>query len=227
MVLFKINGERNSGTNFLTGILRKNGFSVFEQQFQKNNGLLKFWKHGVPDKNVKLLDNRVIDIFIFRDLNDWLVSMFKNPWHLKPSKNFKDFLTNKQICIDLGEYDFYNKKLVNYEDEDKTIFEMRYNKIKKIYEYRENNPDIVFVNLTFLQNDEENVKIFIQTLSEKYLKVIKNNIITSMAHTKNNSNLKNRIYEIKINDYKKIVDTYKDENIENSINNLTFEIKEF
>ena len=227
MVLFKINGERNSGTNFLTGILRKNGFCVFEQQFQKNNGLLKFWKHGVPDKNVKLLDNRVIDIFIFRDLNDWLVSMFKNPWHLKPSKNFKDFLTNKQICVDLGEYDFYNKKLVNYEDEDKTIFEMRYNKIKKIYEYRENNPDIVFVNLTFLQNDEENVKIFIQTLSEKYLKVIKNNIITSMAHTKNNSNLKNRIYEIKIDDYKKIVDTYKDENIENSINNLTFEIKEY
>lgn len=222
MVLFKINGERNSGTNFIANILRKNGFDVFEHLFQKNNGLLKFWKHGAPDKNVKLLDDRVIDIFIFRDLNEWLVSMFKNPWHLKPSKKLNDFLVNKQ---NVGEYDFYNKKLVNYEDENKTIFEMRYNKIKKIYEYRENNPDVVFVNLTFLQNNDENVKIFIQSLSEKYLKVIKNNVITSITHTKDNSTLKNRIYDINIDNYKKIIDMYKDENIENSINNLTFEIK--
>jgi hypothetical protein len=31
MVLFKINGERNSGTNFLRKILEQNGFPVTEQ----------------------------------------------------------------------------------------------------------------------------------------------------------------------------------------------------
>jgi len=66
MVLFKINGERNSGTNFLFKIMSKNGFPVYEHTIIGRK--INHWKHGVPNNSYKQLNERVIDIFIFNKI---------------------------------------------------------------------------------------------------------------------------------------------------------------
>ena len=92
-------GERNSGTNFLSEILKKNfEFSRINVQGEviyndKKTTLIKNWKHGIPNNDYKKeLSMRVVDIFIFRKLNSWLISMNKNPYDLIPIENFNDFL---------------------------------------------------------------------------------------------------------------------------------------
>ena len=50
-MLFKINGERNSGTNFLAILLQKNFGKVYSQKIENN--ICYHWKHGIPDNSVK------------------------------------------------------------------------------------------------------------------------------------------------------------------------------
>lgn len=134
MVLFKINGERNSGTNFLNKILKKNGFPVYQHTIIKK--VVYHWKHGVPDSNQKKIDKRVVDIFIFRELNSWLISMFKNPYELKQTWNndFKLFLQTKHLSNNYWKKS--NNETLNKDDNNKTIFEIREYKFNKIREYQ-------------------------------------------------------------------------------------------
>ena len=39
-------------------------------------------------------------IFIIRDFDKWLISMYNNPYHYKNRKNFHMFLTKKMKLID-------------------------------------------------------------------------------------------------------------------------------
>ena len=224
MVLFKINGERNSGTNFLKNILIKNGFSVYEQRIEKN--IVYHWKHGIPYSDVKLLDDKVVDIFIFRNLEGWLQSMYMNIYHLKNIKDFNDFLLNKQQSIEKKLLDYNTMKYLNEDDNDKTIFEIRYYKYRKILEYKKNNDFIIFVNLNFLQ-DKNNLSYFLKYLDSTYIGYTKKTkYIIEMPHTKDKSiKTSNRIYNIDIEKYKDIINKYKNEEIENIINNLTFDDK--
>ena len=43
---------------------------------------VQYWKHGIPSNN-KVLDDRVVDIFIFRNLNDWLLSFHHTQYSLE------------------------------------------------------------------------------------------------------------------------------------------------
>ena len=122
MVLFKINGERNSGTNFLKFILKIHGFPVYVERYDKN--ICYHWKHGIPRSDVKKLNDRVIDIFIFRELNNWLISMSKNTYLLHYHNNFKKFLTVKQSIKIRGLIDYKTNKHLNQTDNNKTIFEI-------------------------------------------------------------------------------------------------------
>jgi hypothetical protein len=226
MVLFKINGERNSGTNFLTEILRKNNFPAHEHDLYDN--ICKNWKHGIPRKDNKLLDDKVIDLFIFRPLEGWLVSMYHSPYHLKPFDNFNSFLTLNQESIDIDMLDYNTNKFLNIDDNNKTIFEIRYYKFKKIMEYRKNNKDIILINLNFLQN-KKNLLDFLEKLNHKYMNnSINNNYILEISHTKiHEPNLMNRKYNIELDNYKDIINTHKNEEIETFINNITIDIKDF
>lgn len=227
MVLFKINGERNCGTTFLEMLLANNGYSSMCHNNYENK-IVRFWKHGVPNDNVKKIDNRVVDIFIFRNLEEWLVSMYHNPYELSISKDidFEKFLTKKQkSCLFWTDYD--TMKPVSEDDDGKTIFEIREHKFKKICEYKDRNKDIVFVNLSFIQN-EKNCEYFLDKLSEKYMQKPKpDKYILSFPHTKNRSiiNEKNRIYNINIDDYKDIIDLNKNNEMEDYINKLTLLIE--
>ena len=134
MVLFKINGERNSGTNFLEQILQKNKFPTYAHKIIGKT--VYHWKHGVPSVDYKKLDKNVVDIFIFRNLEDWLVSFSKNPYHLKKHNNFNDFLKLPQISNDIKLLDYRTNECLNKDDNGKTIFQIREYKFNKIMDYK-------------------------------------------------------------------------------------------
>mgnify|MGYP006096169587 CR=1 FL=1 len=220
MVLFKINGERNSGTNFLEQILKKNKFPTYTQKIIGKT--VYHWKHGVPSVDYTKLDKNVVNIFIFRNLEDWLVSFSLNPYHLKKHNNFNDFLKLPQISNDKNLLDYRTNECLNKDDNGKTIFQIREYKFNKIMDYKKNNKDIILVNLSFIQN-EQNLSQFLDFLSDIYISELKvNNYICNIKHTKNNSYKQNRKYNININDYRDIIDSNLNKEIENFINNLTF-----
>jgi hypothetical protein len=228
MVLFYVSGERNSGTTFLHKILKINRFPVYEQRIVCENDKGKekktvyHWKHGVPSKDYKELDEKAVDLFIFRNLDDWLISFSQNHYHLKEHNNFKDFLTLQQMSNDDYFLDYRTNKCINQDDTGKTIFQIREYKFNKIMEYKKNNKNVIFVNLSFIQNPK-NLKIFLDFLSDKYIPKLKvNNYINYINHTKDDSNKINRTYNININEYRDIIDSNLNEEIENFINNLTF-----
>ena len=222
--LFFVHGERNSGTNFLEKLLMKNDYRVYFHEI--NNNICYFWKHGVPNNNIKNKAKKVVEIFIFRKLDSWLKSMWKQPYHLFPIENFTDFLKNNQKAYPDGEIlDFRTNKILNDDDNNKNIFEIRYYKYNKIIEYRENNTDIVFVSLEFIQN-KDNAYEFIKTLNDKYICDGRKDFICEIQyHTKLNEPIKNREINVNDNEYDEIIDKYKDNNIEEFINNLKFEFK--
>ena len=220
MVLFKINGERNSGTNFLTEILEINKFPHYSNKIDKR--VITHWKHGVPNDDYKKLDEKVVDIFIFRNLDTWLISMFKNPYELKSEWNndFNLFLNIKQLSNDY--WKDCNNEVLNKDDNGKSIFEIRYYKFNKIMQYKKNNKDVILVNLSFIQN-EKNLSQFLDFLSEKYIPKLKvDNYKLNIKHTKDGSNQKNRTYKINIDKYRDIINSNKNEEIEKFIDNLTF-----
>lgn len=221
MVLFKINGERNSGTIFFTRILKKNNFPCCDH-IEKGN-ICTYWKHGYPSDDQKNLDEQTVDIFLFRNLDDWLISMFRNPYELNPeswNNNFGLFLNAKQVPKSIWKN--YKNEPISIDDKGKTVFEIRYNKFNKIMEYKKRNKDVILVNLSFIQK-ENNLEEFLNFLTDKYIPKLKvNNYSLSIKHTKDGSNNKNRSREININEYKDIINSNKNEEIENFINNLTF-----
>lgn len=220
-MLFKINGERNSGTNFLFNLLKLNGYNVFEQEIKNN--ICYYWKHGVPHNSIKNKDELVVDIFIFRDLEKWLISSWKNPYHLYKIKDLHNFLTKKQYSNEKKLKDFRTHKQLNANDNNKTIFQIRYYKFNKIIEYKNKNKNIILVNLDFIQN-KKNCQKFLVTLHNHYFNYPKNDFIYELEnHTKSkNINDKNRYENLSINLQKY---SYQiNEDIENYINSLTFEI---
>ncbi len=220
MVLFKINGERNSGTNFLEQVLSINNFPTYVQHIKGN--IVYYWKHGVPCEDYKELDEKVVDLFIFRTLEDWLISFSKSPYHLKQHDNFKDFLTLPQTSNENELLDYRTNECLNKDDNGKTIFEIREYKFDKIMEYKKHNKDVVLVNLSFIQNDE-NLLQFLDFLSKKYIpKLNVYNYTCNIKHTKDFSNNKNRTYNLHINEYEDIINSNKNNKVENFINNLTF-----
>lgn len=223
MVLFKINGERNSGTTFLAKILQINNFPEYSGYFN-DEGIVYHWKHGVPTDDYKELDEKVVDIFIFKNLEDWLVSFSKNHYHLKKHNNFKDFLTLPQISSDKKFRDYRTNECLNKDDNGKTVFQIREYKFNKIMEYKKNNEDVILVNLSFIQ-DEKNLSQFLYFLADKYIKTLKiNDYICNIDHTKlkKPKKTKNRKYKIDTNEYRDIIDSNKNEEIENFINDLSF-----
>jgi hypothetical protein len=101
-MIFKIYGERNSDTNFLTKLL-KNNFGndlVFEDYLDLNTSICNFWKHGFPDISLDNIDTNLVNIYIFRNLRKWLVSMYHNPYCLDfkdKNRTFEYFITQKHF----------------------------------------------------------------------------------------------------------------------------------
>ena len=157
--------------------------------------------------------------------------MYNNPYYLKVDKtttSFSDFLTKKQELS--GDPDVpinnMNKMVLNHTDEGKTIFEIRYQKINKYLRFFEKNNDVVIVNLSYLQ-DEKNCIHFLNSINKKYGLNMTQIWGRIPLHTKTNEvNKKNRVYNTKIDDtIRSIINQSQNEDIENRIKRLTFEMK--
>lgn len=227
-LLLKVNGERNSGTSFLHELLKSNFGEELTYRDRLLNGRILHWAHGVPESEVKTLNDKVVDVFVFRDLEPWLISMFKNPYELVPFENFEQFLTYSQTPFG----SFRNAKdgsVINRDDFGKTIFDIRYHKFTNIVKYCMDNTDCVFVNLNTLQ-DESKCSSFIDLLKERYGLVSKtsDNIVSfpyQLATGKKikNPEDKNRKY-FDIGNYRDIIESLKHRDIERDISNLCMEV---
>jgi len=219
---FKVNGERNSGTNFLRTLLSTNfKGEVLEHYIVKKE--VFFWKHAIPNPILKEKYPGIIDFFVVRDLNKWLVSMFKNVYHLKRFGNFKDFLTQNQVSNERLLIDAYTKKLLNEDDNNRTIFHIRYYKLLGMMDYFKNNNNIVIVHLDILQDEQRCIK-FLEKVKKYFGLEQKNNYFSvNFRHLKVHYkviNEKNIDYNINVENYKDIIDKNKNQEIEDKLENI-------
>ncbi len=202
----KIFGERNSGTNFLNSLIEMNIKDINIYSFYYNGGT--GWKHGFPRIELfKELDSTLF-IFIIRDLNSWIKSMYFNPYSYKKPNNINDFL-NKTIEIN----DERNDHDVNiYKDEQQDIISLRIAKIKSYLNFYENVNNAVFINLEDLQTDNKKFLVFLKNIYN--LNTIE--YVPIKNHTKNKKLQEpNRYYDLIV---PKIIK--KDNEIENFIESL-------
>ena len=146
----KIYGERNSGTRFLNSLLQKNtkNVNICDVGYKSDLG----WKHGIPRiSNFKkdFLD-KTLFIIIIRDLEPWIKSMYKVPYHYVKPTNIKDFLINKLHVKDRRLDHDVNKYP---EERNKTIFELRYYKINSYLQKIKDMSNVLFINLEDTQKD--------------------------------------------------------------------------
>ena len=151
MVIIKIFGERNSGTNYLHQLINKN---IRDKKLDVPSGKYKLgWKHGIPKYNI--LDvyekkNKIIYVCIFRDLKRWLNSMYKKTYHIDNNTNFYDFITRNSIIRKTNNYiDF------KYKHERSNLFNIRYFKFTKLLELSKKKKNVVFCKVRLVTKKQE------------------------------------------------------------------------
>lgn len=110
MKYFSVFGERNSGTKYLTEILKNSGL-INTYSFGFKHWFIPTLMIDRPPHNLSTdnkeylkLDNPIADetlfIVITRNPYQWISSMYKRPYHLSKMKykNRYEFLTNKYYC---------------------------------------------------------------------------------------------------------------------------------
>ena len=247
--LLKVWGERNSGTNYLQYILELN-FKEFvyehhqelteSEAISSGFNIMHFWKHSIPQPHIYTFfrDKRVINIFIIRDLESWLISTYNMHHGLIKCNSFLEFITQpQQWNADYGDatiWDAIFDEPINLNDDDKTIFEIRYYKLLHILEFINTNDDCVLVSLTYLQN---NFNSFLDHLEGAFdLTPKQGERMDYLEHTKSGQLLKeygldpqiqNIVYPDPedIEEFKEIINFSKRENMENIVNNLFIKTK--
>lgn len=198
-LLFKIYGERNSGTNYLSHLLRRNFpyVKVFDQVVI--NDTMYYWKHGIPSgkiyKEKKFKNHRIIHFFIYRNVKSWLKSMYKNNYHLEPKPDYFTFLTGEQHSSENYFKDFRTDQCLNQDDNNKTILEIRYFKLKGIFDFVEQHNNCVVVNLDFLQKNHNTI-LFIKEINRNFTHLKMKAYDTKIDHIKTKEPIQNRQYEI-------------------------------
>ena len=206
---FKIYGERNSGTNFLYQFLKKN--TDLLEHFNGYNGGTG-WKHGYTKFNLfnSKIRTETLFVIIIRDLEDWLVSMFKNPYHYKIKKSTSIF---EFVNGNLNPFDVRKDHDVNiYKNENMNIVKLRYSKINDYLEFYNKVENIIFINLEDIQ---KNNKKFIDFLKNKFKINTKHEIVKISKHTKINKNIVKINYNLKCPIIK-----HKNDKIEKFVENL-------
>ena len=204
-----IYGERNSGTGFLEFLLRRN---------IKNN-ISTDKKHAMAISTDN--DDNTLYIIIFKNLEQWLISTYHYPHHMKKNRNFKTFLMSNQRSTEKCPKQQPCRLLCC--SDNTNIFNIRYNKMKNFLNFFIEMPNAIIMNLEYLQN---NTFDFLKNL-EKYHKIeLNKKIDINIPYTKrvpkgeNIDKNNNRIYNININNYKKLIDEKKNIEYEDYIKNL-------
>eukprot|EP01138_Halocafeteria_seosinensis_P005089 gb/GECG01005203.1/.p1 GENE.gb/GECG01005203.1/~~gb/GECG01005203.1/.p1 ORF type:complete len:377 (+),score=21.51 gb/GECG01005203.1/:1-1131(+) len=113
-------GERRSGTNFFTSLI-KNSFEVDVMSLNKH------WPY-TPDRSRGFDSDppSVLVVIVVKDLYAWLRSLYKRPYHITPSSSFGDFLTKPYASYHEGKEIFDRPSRWSYD----SVVEMRSRKYK-------------------------------------------------------------------------------------------------
>jgi hypothetical protein len=209
----KIYGERNSGTIYLEKLLKLNTNHIKIHSGRHDGGT--GWKHGFP-KVRYVKPKQTLFIFIIRDVESWLKSMFKQPYHYYLRKNIYDFI-NKPLVI--------KENRLNH-DVNRSIFErgrildIRYRKIIAYQHFFRNIPHGIIISLKYLQ---ENHIAFLELLRDEYKINVNKELKNITKHTKNNKNIKNRNHNVDLDINKVKINSKINGKIEKFVNNLNKE----
>ena len=210
--MIKIYGERNSGTRYLKYLLMRNTKSTILSASAKKDGT--GWKHGKPDLERIEKPKNVLFICLVRELEAWLDSMFRNPYHIQPVEDFESFCTKKVIFLKSEKiHPIYTNIQNSKFEQNKNLFELRYSKyveyLKLLASY-----NCILCSLDFVQ---KNPKQFLKIVSKFNIKLnkrfqpITSHTKTGQKHYK--SNIKNKLEP-------KVLESYSIPSIETDIKNL-------
>lgn len=208
----KIFGERNSGTNYIKRLLKKNIKS--QVYFQSGHYKSKSgWKHGLPDSSK--IDKQTLVIFIVRELSTWLNSMYFRPYHIKRQNDFIQFITTTNKSKDKRQ----NHPVNLYKYERENLFKIRYTKLKKYLSLFKIH-SCILLNLNFVQQYPENLIELLHYFNiethKKFTPILK--------HTKIGINVKNDQTHQKYEIPSKIYNKYANHKIETDIGKLSYRI---
>jgi len=184
----KVYGERNSGTHYVTQLLEENIQDVgLHSGFYKD---ITGWKHGYP-KTENYDIKTTLFIFLIRDINPWLKSMYKNPYSYNADMNIEDFFANTLVL----EESYEDHDVHVYEGEQQNILDIRYMKIKAYIECYTKVPHAILINLDEIQTDYNK---FLLNLHRKYNIKLTEVLNDITLHTKTYNKQRNRIYDIEL-----------------------------
>ena len=159
----KVFGERNSGNNFIRDLIQKNvrgvvacGADSGERAAGRTelcSGYYKGgtgWAHGTPKLNLFGDTTSTLFVFVVRDLEHWLRSMHRTPYHLRRSSSVRSFLEDNIVG---GEARMDHDVCVYADETGKTIFELRYYKLRSYISAFGKVDNAMMVNLECLQKD--------------------------------------------------------------------------
>lgn len=226
----KIYGERNSGTNYLDSLIRLNycNFKILDNHFVGSGGT--GWKHGMPFTNGFDTKSTLI-VILFRDLNEWLISMYHNSYHLRSiptfgTGDFNTFITTKFYGLEYNMFEYYKNYHPTEQDKfgfdferNKDLFQIRYSKYKEYMKLTETN-NVALINLDYLQKNPENVLIELDNKFGIFKYRANKPFVNYEKHTKTDENQQKRVYDKTILN-QSFVDQHKNSEIEDHINSLT------
>ena len=178
------------------------------------------WKHGFPKSTSN--NNETLFIFIIRDLEPWLKSMYNRPYHLKKHDNIDLFITDDLIANDKRKDHDVN---INKEETGKSLLQLRCDKINRYIEFFKTIQHGIMINLEDIQKDYG--EKFINTIKKEFMLSNDSNdstFIKITRHTKTGENKQSIIHNTTID--QTIIERYllKNEsetiNIEEFVNNL-------
>lgn len=195
MLNIKILGERNSGTIFLEKLFQKNllNVNIMDGSHKSNTG----WKHGfLYKKIVKKYNRNTLFVFIIRDIEPWLKSMYKNPYHIQTRKNIREFITKPLLPKE-----FRKLHPINWDMRERMdLVSLRYAKIMSYLGATRIMNNYLFLNLSEVQKNYERVLDFIST---QFNIKKREKVIPIVKHTKIRSNVQNRNYNLVLPNIKK------------------------
>jgi len=127
----QIYGERCSGTNYLEQLLLLN----FDVEFFEVDNQRYGWKHFFGFNKFTESDD-VLFIGIIRNLEDWINSLYRTPYHLPPglTKNVNVFLTETCYSIKNDGTEIVRDRNMHTNEKYNNIFELRLVKNKFLIE---------------------------------------------------------------------------------------------
>ena len=187
----KIFGERNSGTTYLYQLLENNMIDVKLCRVGYDGGT--GWKHGEPKMELFKNEKEVLFIFLVRDLESWLKSMYKNQYNFKKIEKLEDFLTKKLESNDKRELHDMN---VNKKLEEQDVMSVRYCKLRIFLDFYDKISNGIFINMEYLQKNEGN---FVKFLMKEYGVRVYTKFRRVKYHTKSRRTGEiNRVYDLEI-----------------------------